>query len=167
MGKIVFYGGATVVKKALILIDVQDDFLGNTQDYIAPLSQKFLDQNGPSYDLVMLTTWKHEENEGENTLLLSYPDAHIVEKRTYSAINSEVHALLEEHAIKEVHLGGVDSEMSVMATMYSLLDLGYNVKILERLCASYHGRNWEANTIMRHVLGDENMLTIGGGRVWL
>jgi nicotinamidase-related amidase len=155
------------VKKALILIDVQEDFLGNTQDYIAPLCQKFLESSGSSYDLIILTQWKHEENEGEDTLLLSYANAHVVEKRTYSAYNEEVRKLLEEHKIREVHLGGVDTEMSVMATMYSLVDAGYEVRILERLCASYHGRNWEATTIMRHVLGDENVLSIGGGRVWL
>ena len=57
--------------------------------------------------------------------------------------------------------------MSVLASMYSLIDLNYEVKILERLCASYHGRNWESITIARHVLGDEHVLSVGGGRVWL
>ncbi|UOF89125.1 isochorismatase family protein [Fodinisporobacter ferrooxydans] len=155
------------MKKALILIDVQEDFLGNTQDYIAPLCQNYLAQFGSSYDLVILTHWKHEENKDQNTLLLEYADAKVVEKRTYSALTPEVNQLLLQHDICEVHLAGVDAEMAVMATMYHLIDQNYDVKILERLCASYHGRNWEATTIMRHVLGDANVLSVGGGRVWV
>ncbi|WP_018131159.1 cysteine hydrolase family protein [Effusibacillus pohliae] len=157
------------MKKALLLIDVQEDFLGNlgNLDYIVRLSQQYLDQNANEYDLIITTTWKYEDNEGKDTLLISHPKAKRVEKRTYSAFNEEVKKLLEEHQIELVHLGGMDAEMAVMATMYSLLDNGYKVQILEPLLASYHARNWEATTIMKHVLGEENVLRVGGDRVWV
>lgn len=155
------------MKKALLITDIQSDFLGNL-DYIYPVCQKYLDQNGDKYDLIILTHWKHEENENENTLLLKHPKAKVVEKRGYSAYTiPQVQQLLTDNKIELVHLAGVDTDMSVMATMYNLLDAGYKVQILERYCASISTRGWESTTIMRFVLGDENVLTEGGERVWV
>lgn len=154
------------MKKALLLTDVQHDFMGN-MDYIPELCQKYLNQYGNEYDLIILTVWKHEDNEGQDTLAISHPKAKIIEKRTYSALNDEVRQLLRDHEIKLVHLGGVDAEMAVLATMYNLLDAGYHVQILERLLGSFHARGWEATTIARHVIGDENVLFKGGDRVWI
>jgi len=154
------------MKKALLITDIQSDFLGN-MDYIYPLCQKYLDEAGNNYDLVILTHWKHEENENENTLLLKHPKATIVEKRGYSAYNDEMKALLKDNNVGTVHLCGIDTDMAVMATMYNLLDAGYKVQILEQLCASFATRGWESTTIMRFVLGDENVINLGGGRVWV
>ena len=154
------------MKKALLITDIQSDFLGN-MDYIYPLCQKYLDEHGDKYDLVILTHWKHEENEKENTLLLKHSKANVVEKRTYSAYVPEVQKLLEDNKIELVQLAGVDTDMAVMATMYSLLDAGYKVQILERYCASISTRGWESTTIMKYVLGEENVLMAGGERVWV
>ncbi|MBL0388182.1 cysteine hydrolase [Tumebacillus sp. ITR2] len=154
------------MKKALIITDIQSDFLGN-MDYIYPLCQKYLDNHAKEYDLVILTHWKHVENENENTLLLKSDGAKVIEKRGYSALTDEVKQLLQENNIELVHLGGIDSDMAVIATMYNLLDAGYKVQMLEGLLASYSTRNWESTTIMRFVLGDENVLNVGGGRVWM
>ncbi|ASS75976.1 hypothetical protein CIG75_14075 [Tumebacillus algifaecis] len=154
------------MKKALLITDIQSDFLGN-MDYIYPLCQNYLDNSGDQYDLIILTHWKHEENHNENTLLLKHPKAQIVEKRGYSAYNDEMKKLLEENKIENVHLAGIDSDMTVLATMYNLLDAGYKVQVLERLLASFSTRGWESTTIMRFVLGEENVLNTGGGRVWV
>jgi len=159
-------GESDIMKKALIITDIQSEFLGN-MDYIYPICQKYLDERGNDYDLVILTHWKHEDNENENTLLLKHNKAVVVEKRGYSAYIPEVAKLLEDNKIEMVHLGGIDSDMAVMATMYNLLDAGYKVQILERLLSSYSTRNWESTTIMRFVLGDENVLDLGGMRTWL
>ena len=156
-----------MAKTALILTDVQDDFLGNTLDYIAAVSQRYLDDHGDEYAAVILTYWRHEENEGENTLLIEHPQAHVVIKRNYCAYTSEVAKIFREAGIEEVHIGGVDAEMSVLSTMYRLIDEGYRVKLLERLIGSYHGRNWEAMTIARHVIGDDNVVALGSQRVWI
>lgn len=157
------------MKKALLLTDIQEDFLGNlgNLDYIVKLSQKYLNEHGNEYDLIILTTWKHEDNEGKDTLLISHPSAKRVEKRTFTAYNDEVKQLLADNNIELVHVGGMDAEMSVLATMFSLLDNGYKVQVLEGLLASYHGRNWEASTIAKFVIGAENVLRVGGDRVWL
>ena len=154
------------MKKALILTDIQSDFLGN-MDYMYPLCQKYLDESGKDYDLVVLTHWKHAENEDENTLLLKFNGAKVVEKRGYSAYNDEMKQLLADNNIGLVHLGGIDSDMTVLATMYNLLDAGFKVQVLEPLLASYSTRNWESTTIMHFVLGDENMLHLGSGRVFV
>jgi nicotinamidase-related amidase len=154
------------MKKGLIILDVQEDFLLNILDYIAPLCQRYLNDHGDEYDVVILTHWVYDDLEGRNTLLLSHPKAHVVAKTTYSGYNEATRQILEQAEIREVHIAGVDSEMSVLATMFSLLDAGYHVKILERLCAGYHGRNWEAMMIARHALGAENVVPTGGGRVY-
>lgn len=157
------------MKKALILTDVQEDFIGNLGniDYIAELCQKYLDEQGDVYDLVILTTWKHEENEGQDTLLISHPKAKRVEKRTFTALNDEVKQLLQDNSIELVHLGGLDAEMSILASMFSLLDNGYKVQVLEGLLASFHARNWEATMIIKFTIGEENLLRVGGKPVWV
>lgn len=155
------------MKKAIICLDVQEDFLRNTLDYIAPLCQRFLNQQGDDYDAIILTRWVYDELQGQNTLLLSHPKAVVVEKSTYSGYTEDARKVLEANDIEEVHIAGVDSELAVLATMFSLVDAGYRVKILERLVASYHGRNWESMMIARHAIGTENVITLGGDRVYV
>jgi nicotinamidase-related amidase len=155
------------MKKALILLDVQEEFLRNSLDYIATLCQRYLDRHGDEYAAIVLTHWVHDELEGKNSLLLSHPRAYVVGKSTYSGYTDDTRRILLEHAVQEVHVGGVDSELSVLATMFSLWDAGYQVKVLERLCASYHGRNWEAMMIARHAIGNDNVITLGGDRVYV
>ncbi len=159
--------GVNRMKKALMVLDVQSDFLGNTLDYIAPLCQRYLNEHGDAYDAIVLTQWVYDELGGMDTLLLSHPKAQVVRKSTYSAFTPEVQRVFADKGIREVHLAGVDAEMGVLATMFALLDAGYEVKILERLVTGYHGRNWEAMMIARHTLGPENVLNIGGGPVYL
>ncbi|MCF8564505.1 cysteine hydrolase family protein [Alicyclobacillus tolerans] len=155
------------MKKALIVLDVQDDFLRNTLDYIAPLCQQYLDEHGGEYDAIVLTRWIYDEMPDEETLLVSHPKAVVVKKSTYSAYTEDTRKVLADKQIEEVHITGVDTEGAVLATMFSMLDAGFQVKILERLVTSYHGRNWEAMTIARHILGAENVLNIGGGNVYV
>lgn len=156
-----------MTKKALILTDVQDDFLGNTLDYIAPVSQRYLDEHAEDYAVILLAYWEHEDNRDENTLLIEHPRAHVVKKKSYCAYTPEADRILRGAGVEEVHIGGVDAEMSVLSTMYRVIDEGYKVKLLERLIGSYHGRNWESMTIARHVIGDENVVALGSQRVWI
>lgn len=155
------------MKTALICLDVQDDFLGNTLDYIAPLCQRYLNRDGGNYDAIVLTRWVYDELQGRNSLLLSHPKAKVVEKSTYSGYTEDTRKVFEENGIEEVHIAGVDSDLAVLATMFSMMDAGYQVKILERLVASYHGRNWESMMIARHALGAENIIALGGDRVYV
>lgn len=139
----------------------------NTLDYIAPLCQKYLNNHGEDYDVIILTKFMYSEIEGQDTLLLTHPRARVVEKSTYSAYTEETRRILADAQITEVHVAGVDAEMSVLATMYSMVDAGFDVKVLEKLVGSYHGRNWESMMIARHCLGKDNVLNIGGDRVWM
>ena len=153
--------------KALIVLDVQEDFLRNTLDYIAPLCQKYINRQADDYVAIVLTRWVYDEVRGQDTLLLRHPNAVVVEKSSYSGYTEDTKKLFQDKGIDEVHIAGVDSEGAVLATMFSCLDAGLQVKILERLVASYHGRNWEAMMIARHVVGKENVLNIGGDRVYV
>ena len=154
------------MKKALICLDVQDDFLGKRLDYIKTLCQKYLNEHGQEYDVVVLTHWVYDDIKGQNTLLLSHPGAKIVAKETYSGLTGEVQDIFTQNGIEEVHIAGVHAELSVIATMYSCLDTGYETKILEPLTAAYHGLGWDAMRIARVAIGHENVLQIGGGRVY-
>jgi len=159
--------GGRILKKALICLDVQEDFLRKTLDYIAPLCQNYINEHADAYEVIVLTHWMYDEIKGQNTLLLSHPKARVVEKTTYSGLTEETQRILQEHQIEEVHITGVDSELAVLATMFSMVDAGYSTKVLERLVTSYHGRNWESMMIARHAIGAENVLNIGGGRVYV
>lgn len=154
------------MKKGLIMLDVQEEFLKSALEYIGPLCQRYLNKHGDEYDAIILTRWVYEEMK-EDTLLLSHPKATTIEKSTYSGFTAEAQAVFVEHGIEEVHIAGVDSEGAVLATMFSCLDAGYDVKVMERLCASYHGRNWESMTIARHIVGPEHVIPLGGDRVYI
>jgi nicotinamidase-related amidase len=154
------------VKKALIVLDVQSDFLRSTLDYIAPLCQRYVNAEASNYDAIVFTKWIYDEIKGKDTLVIQHQDAVIVEKTGYSGYTEATHKYFKEKNIEEIHIAGVDSEGAVLATMFSCFDAGYQVRILERLVTSYHGRNWESMTIARHILGAENILNIGGGRVY-
>lgn len=154
------------MKKALILIDVQEDFLRNQLDYIKMVAQRYLNDHGKDYDLVVLTVWRHSDNQGEGTLL-QFNGASIVEKTTFSAITPEVEAMLRDKGITEVHIGGVDAEGGILATMFALVDKGFSVKVLERIVASASGRNIPSMSIVRHILGSENVVDYGTQRVWV
>jgi len=160
-------GGDTSVKKALLVLDVQNEFLGNTLDYIAPLCQRYVNNSAEEYAVIITTHWLYPEAEGKSELLVSHPKAQVVEKHGYSGYTADAKALFDEQGIQEVHIAGVDSEGAVLATMFACLDAGYDVKILERLVSSYHGRNWESMMIARHILGAENVVNIGGGNVYV
>lgn len=156
------------LNKALFVLDVQSEFLGNTLDYIAPLCQRFVNKNAEEYDVIVTTKWVYPQvPEGKSQLLVVHPKAVTVEKRGYSGLTEVTKKLFEERGIEEVHITGVDSEGAVLATMFSCFDAGYKVKILERLVTSYHGRNWESMMIARHILGPENVVNIGGDRVYV
>ncbi|MCL6453101.1 MAG: isochorismatase family protein [Alicyclobacillus sp.] len=155
------------MKKALVILDVQSEFLGNTLDYIAPLCQRYVRRSGDEYELIVTTHWVYPEAEGKSQLLVTHPRAVVVEKRGYSGFTAETKALFDQHGIDEVHIAGVDSEGAVLATMFACVDAGYKVQILERLVTSYHGRNWESMMIARHILGPENVVNIGGDRVYV
>lgn len=159
--------GLRSVKKALVVLDVQNEFLGNTLDYIAPLCQRYVNSSANEYDAIILTHWVYKEAEGKSELLVSHPSAVTVEKHGYSGLTAETKAVFDERGIEQVHIAGVDSEGAVLATMFACFDAGYQVQILERLVASYHGRNWESMTIARHILGPENVVNIGGDRVYV
>ncbi len=155
------------MKKALILTDVQEDFLRNQLDYIKMIAQRYLNDHGKEYDLVILTLWRHSGNKGENPLLLHYEGAKVIEKTSYSAITPDVEKLLKDNGIKEVHIGGVDAEATILATMFSLVDKGYEVKVMERVIASAHGQNGAAMGIARTIVGNENVVDYGTQRVWV
>lgn len=148
------------------MLDVQEEFLKTALEYIGPLCQRYLNNHGDDYDAIILTRWVYEEMK-EDTLLLSHPKATTVKKSTYSGFTADSRQVFEDKGIEEVHVAGVDSEGAVMATMFSCLDAGYDVKVMERLCASYHGRNWEAMTIARHILGTDHVIPLGGDRVYI
>jgi nicotinamidase-related amidase len=154
------------MKKALIFLDVQEDFLGYRLEYIKTLCQRYLDEHANEYSTIIFTHWAYEDVNGCDTLLLSHPDALVVEKTAYSGLNDEVRKRLTEDEIEEIHIAGVHTELSVLATMFACIDAGYETKILEPLVAAYHGLGWDAMRIARVVIGKDNILQVGGGGVY-
>jgi nicotinamidase-related amidase len=154
------------MNKALIFLDIQEDFLGYRLEYLKTLCERYLDEHADEYSTIIFTHWAYEDIDGRDTLLLSHPRAVVVEKTTYSGLNDAVKNLLAEQGIEEVHIAGVHTELSVLATMFSSIDAGFETKIIEPLIAAYHGLGWDAMRIARVVTGKENILQVGGGGVY-
>ncbi len=72
-----------------MVLDVQEDFLRNTLDYIAPVCQEYVNKHATEYDAIVFTRWVYEEVKGKDTLVVRHPGALVVEKTTYSGYTED------------------------------------------------------------------------------
>lgn len=142
-------------KKALILVDIQPSFIDDRNKYILENILKLLKH--VSYDLYIEANFHAEKGslwdiqqqwtcpEGPKTetvkklskvLIKYYPV--VVEKETKSVFkgNKNIHKILKQEDIEEVHLVGLDTDDCVLATAYESFDLGFITYVLEECCQS-------------------------------
>jgi nicotinamidase-related amidase len=76
-----------------------------------------------------------------------------IEKLTFSSLTPEVRDWLDQHAIHDVILCGIETHVCVTQTALELLDLGKRVFIAVDACSSRTSENWQ--------LGRERMAAAG------
>lgn len=147
------------MKKALIIIDVQNYYLNeNTSDFPSKIA-KHIEEN--NYDCVLFTKFVNHNNSHAAKAFGWYkmqgsPETDICKelvkfskadntfrKDTYSAFkNKEFKEYLEKQEITNLYICGFDTDACVLATSYEGFDLGYRVEVIEDLTATSKGEEY-------------------------
>jgi len=152
------------MKNALLIIDVQKFFINEFTKSIPKKVAYFIENH--KFDFVLFFKFiNSKESNFVKSLnwhkMLNSPDIDIVielekfvtkdnvfTKSAFSAFKSEKFLkFLKENKIKKLYICGFDTDECVLSTAIEAFDLGFDVKVLQDLCASHHGRKYHNNAI--------------------
>jgi len=152
------------MKNALLIVDVQKFFINKFTRDVPKKIASFIESG--KFDFILFSRFINSENSNFVKFLnwqkmLSSPDIDIVpelekfvtkenvfEKSSFSVFKSKNFLeFLKENKIKKLYICGFDTDGCVFSTVIEAFDLGFDVKILEDLCASHHGREYHQNAI--------------------
>ena len=156
------------MNKLLLVIDCQKAFINN---YTKDCLDRVNDLLGKKrYSNVVFTIFKNSSespffkllgydgcmSDSDCELMLDY-DADVIEKNTYSAVNSELIQYISEHNIEEVYLCGFDTDGCVLKTAFDLFEKKIRTYILKDYCMSSGGEKYhnEAIDILERSIGTE------------
>jgi len=152
------------MKNALLIIDVQKFFINEFTKDIPKKIADFLMNH--KFDFVLFSQFINSENSNFVKYLnwqkmFKPPDRNIVPelgkfvtknnifiKSTFSVFRSkQVQNFLRENKVRKLYICGFDTDRCVLSTAIGAFDLGFEVKVLEDLCASHHGKQYHQNAI--------------------
>ncbi len=163
------------MKNALLIIDVQKFFINEFTREVPNKIANFVETH--KFDFVLF--FKFVNSKDSNFVkyldwqkMFDSPDIDIVPelekfvtkdnvftKSSFSAFKSEKFLkFLEDNEIKKLYICGFDTDGCVLSTALEGFDLGFEVKILQDLCASHHGEEYHKNTIKILKRNAENLL---------
>jgi len=146
------------MKKALIVVDLQNYFIDQSTMHLVEGIKKAIESK--DYEEVVFTRFINRPDssfvrngwsgcmESPETdicpMLKPYlEDAAVFEKYGFSAFRADgMHEYLKRKGITEIHLCGTDTDACVLASAYDGFELGYDVEIIEELCASRNGKEY-------------------------
>jgi nicotinamidase-related amidase len=152
------------MKDTLLIIDVQKFFINKFTKDIPKKIANFIESH--KFDFVLFLKFVNSKNSGFVKYLnwrkmFSSPDTDIVpelkrfttkrnifEKTAFSAFKSKGFLqFLKENQIKRLYICGFDTDGCVFSTAIEAFDLGFDVKVIQDLCASHHGKEYHKNAI--------------------
>ncbi|MDB5189786.1 MAG: Isochorismatase [Parcubacteria group bacterium] len=155
-------------KRALVLVDMQADFIGEDSMHIIPRIQGVIREG--DYDLIVNATFHTEvgslwdRQDGflfpkEPTIPeiaeMLGPNTIRIEKTTKSVFKGDIDLarVLREKGIEEVHFVGLDTNDCVLSSAEESFDLGFYTYVLEECTASSEGKDYheKALAILREV----------------
>lgn len=143
-------GGKNMQKKALVIIDIQNDITKNYKEIIGNINRAIDWATAQEIHVVYI---RHENlSEGTRTFKpntrgfelvpeLNIVSGNIFTKSKGNALTSEAFAaFIQENEIKEFYLTGADAVACVKATSYNMRKEGYLVHVLSDCITSYDKR---------------------------
>jgi len=140
-------------KKALVIIDIQNDITKNYKDVIAAINNAI---DWAVHSDMHVVYIRHENvSEGTRTFKPGtkgaqlVPDMHIVSEHVFTktkgnALSSqEFSDFIKTHEIREFLIAGADAVACVKSTCYNLRKAGYGVTALSDCITSYDKRKLE------------------------
>ncbi len=148
-----------IMKNALIIVDLQKYFINEFTKKVPDKIKDFLKNH--NFDFVLFTKFINKENSSFVKILgwnkmFSSPETDIVpafqrlinkenifEKSTFSIFKSKKFLkFLIENKINRIFICGFDTDACILSSVFDGLDLGFDVKVIEDLCASHHGKKF-------------------------
>lgn len=147
------------MKKALIVIDVQNYFINPLTKDLPGKIKRYVENHGDEFDLIIFTNFVNDPSSNSYKSgwmeCTQPPDTELVDelkpvlkygqifsKNVLSALKvKEIKRLLEQKKIDELYICGIDTDCCVLATSYDGFDEGYNITVLENLSMTHTGKN--------------------------
>ena len=161
--------------KILLCIDVQNGFVNdNSIDVIKPIIEA---TNNSNFNYIIATqfinskksvyynrlNWKELIQDSEIELVsgLNYNISY--KKMGYSSYTTKFKEIIKKYKINkndEIYICGIDTDCCVLFTAIDLFQKGYNVFVIENLCASTGGKDIHENAlnILRRNIGRNRVL---------
>ena len=139
------------MKKLLLVIDVQKDFINEHTKKILPKINKLLNSN--TFDLIAFTRFINDEDsiwykklnykgcmtKEQQKIVIDTENNKIFDKKIYTAVNDELKDYIRENDISEIYLCGFDTDACVQKTAIDFFEQNYEVYVLEDYCMSHRG----------------------------
>jgi len=137
-------------KKALVIIDIQNDITKNYKDVIDNINQAIDWAVEHEIHVVYIRhenlsagtrTFKHDTFGSEFVSDLKIVSDHVFTKYKGNALSSEEFAdFISKNEIREFYIAGADAVACVKATCYNLCKANYDVNVLSDCITSYDKR---------------------------
>jgi nicotinamidase-related amidase len=165
-------GNRTMTAGLLLILDVQTGLINESTAHL-PARVEALQS---AFESVIITrlynpqkslfrkllAWEALPLGGRGTQLAFAPraDAKVIDKSSYSCVNSEFLDDLRRRALTRVHLCGIATEGSVLASAIDLFDAGIEPVVLAHACASDADPSLHqaALAILRKTIGKRNVI---------
>lgn len=155
----------------LAIIDVQKGFLNRhtmhipglvenlQKDYSTIVVSRFVNAEDSSFRSFM--KWQRFDNMSSERDLAFRPkdDAFVFEKPTYTIWISAVRSFFYKHAVREVHLVGIDTDVCVLVSAVDLFQNNIRPVVRAKYCASHGGPEYDdaALLIMQRLIGKDQI----------
>lgn len=133
-------------RKVLIIVDVQKGFVNkNTQKAVEAIQRHLA---GTRYDVVIQSRWENYMgslyerrlgyqqvgNTAETEMVIKDHTDHVITRTAYSCITEKCLNVLQKGDV--VYVCGLETDACVMATCFSLWDLGFEFYVLKQCTAT-------------------------------
>jgi len=162
-----------MTKTALLVVDVQKGFINEHTAHIPALIQELI----PSYQTIFATRfynpegsnyrrllkWHRFSRESQDTELAFTPNENvmIIDKPIYTCVTDTFLAMLDELAITEIHIVGIETDICVSKCAVDLFERKRTPFVLANYCASYTGPDLHKSAlqIIAKYIGDSQIIS--------
>lgn len=159
----------------LVIIDVQNGFLGKSTGFIPDKIKSFLGSGKIKFDHIVATQFKNVDgspyhelmnwsglSDAESQKLDSYIEKvveKVFQKTIYSSFTKEFELYIKENAIEKVYFCGIDTDCCVLKSAMDCFEKNIKFEVLANYCASNGGPDSHAAAllVMKRALGKNNI----------